>query len=68
MEIGRSPLTNGHYNHHVEIEGSARLEVGEILPETMYGRCWKITHVNADSLFARAVPIEHSPRDLENDV
>jgi len=57
-------LDDGIDDHHVEIDGATRLEVGEILRETLYGHRWKITHVNADGLFARAVPVEDSGREV----
>jgi hypothetical protein len=39
-----------------EIDGAARLHVGDILPGKLYGRHWRIVRVDADAKIAVAVP------------
>jgi hypothetical protein len=45
-------------DRHIEIAGAAKLEVGELLMGTLYGRQWRITSVDPDDLraVAKAVP------------
>lgn len=43
---------------HAEIDGAVRLEVGEVLMGTLYGRRWRIDRVDADQGYAHAVPHE----------
>ncbi len=43
---------------HTEIDGAVRLEVGEIILGKLHGRRWRIDRVNAEALYAHAVPHE----------
>lgn len=43
---------------HAEVDGAVRLEVGEVLQGSLYGRRWQIDRVDPDSRFAHAVPYE----------
>lgn len=40
------------------IDGAAKLQVGEVLQGTSYGRKWRIDRVDADRMYAHAVPHE----------
>lgn len=41
-----------------EIDGAARLEVGECLPGKLYRRSWRVDRVAPERKYAHAVPHE----------
>jgi hypothetical protein len=41
---------------HTEIDGTVRLEIGDVLPGRIYGRKWRIKRVEPDRKYARSVP------------